>query len=320
MPRFLIRRLLLGIVVLFFVATAVFLLFFASPHDPAKLIAGKQASADTVAAVRNHLGLDQPLWVQYRTFLWNTLHGDLGYSYYSSAEVRGLIVSRLPVDLSLALGGALLWLAMGISIGVLAARKPRSLVDRGATLFVLVGLSMPVFVLGLLLLYFLFYRLHLAGFTFFPGGEYIPLTQNPAAWAQHLILPWITLAFISAASYSRLTRGSLLDVLGEDYIRTARAKGLSESRVVYRHGLRSALTPVLTQLGIDVGILMFGGAIITEKVYGLNGIGRLVLDSVTNQDLPVIIGTVLFAAFAIVLANILVDFVYAFLDPRVRLS
>ena len=320
MGRFIARRLIYGVVVLWVVATAVFLLFFVSPHDPARLIAGREATAQTLAAVRSHLGLDRPLLTQYGTFLWNSLHGDLGYSYYSSADVRGLIFSRLPVDISLALGSAVIWLALGISVGVVAARRPRSLVDRGATLFVLIGLSMPVFVLGLLLLYFLFFRLHLAGIDIFPEGGYTPLTQSPLRWAQSLALPWVTLAFISAATYSRLTRGSLLDVLGEDYIRTARAKGLSEGRVVYRHGLRSALTPVLTQLGIDVGTILFGGAIVTETVYGLNGVGRLALQSVTNQDLPVVMGTVLLAAFFIVIINILVDVLYAVLDPRVQLT
>ena len=165
---------------------------------------------------------------------------------------------------------------------------------------------MPTFLLGLLLLYFLFFRLHLAGIDLFPGGGYVPLTQSPLGWAQHLILPWLTLALVSAATYSRLTRASLLEVLGEDYIRTARAKGLNERRVVYRHGLRSALTPVVTQLGIDVGTLL-GGAIVTENVFGLPGLGQLAVQSVTTQDLPVIIGIVLVAALFIVLANIVVD-------------
>jgi peptide/nickel transport system permease protein len=297
----------------------VFVLFFVTPHDPARLIAGRLATPQTVALVNHRLGLDRPLVDEYGGFVWRALHGDLGYSYYSSAPVRQLLASRLPVTASLALGAAVLWLVVGVGVGVAAARRPRSLVDRAGTLFVLTGLSMPTFLVGLLLIYFLFFRLHLAGIDLFPAGGYVPLTQDPAGWAQHLLLPWITLAVVIAATYSRLTRSSLLEVLGQDYIRTARSKGLSEPRVVYRHGLRSALTPVVTQLGIDLGGLL-GGVIVTEEVFGLPGLGQLAWQSVTNQDLPVIIGTVLVASLFIVLANILVDLSYALLDPRVRLA
>jgi peptide/nickel transport system permease protein len=176
---------------------------------------------------------------------------------------------------------------------------------------------MPTFLVGLLLLYFLFFRLHLAGINAFPGGGYVPFAQSPLQWAQHLILPWLTLALVSAATYSRLTRGSLLEVLGEDYVRTARSKGITEQRVMYRHALRSALTPVVTQLGIDVGALL-GGAVITENVFGLPGLGQLAVQSVTTEDLPVVIGIVLLAAFFVVAANIVVDLMYAVLDPRVH--
>jgi peptide/nickel transport system permease protein len=314
--RFLVRRLLFGVLVLWLISVAVFVLFFVAPHDPARTIAGRQATAQTVMLVRHRLGLDKPVLTQYGDFLIRLAHGDLCYSYYNSEPVRSLIAARLPVTLSLTLGGAVLWLVVGVGIGVIAARRPRSLLDRGATVFVLAGLSMPTFLVGLLLLYFLFFRLHLAGVDAFPGGGYVPLTQSPAQWAQHLVLPWLTLALVSAATYSRLTRGSLLEVLGEDYVRTARSKGLSDRRVVYRHALRSALTPVVTQLGIDVGALL-GGAIITENVFGLPGLGQLAVQSVTTQDLPVIVGIVLLAAFFVVAANIVVDLLYAVLDPRV---
>jgi peptide/nickel transport system permease protein len=319
MPRFLVRRVLFGLLVMWIVSGAVFLLFFVAPHDPARLIAGRLATPQTVALVNHRLGLDRPLPDQYASFVWRLLHGDLGYSYYSSAPVGQLLASRLPVTASLALGGAVLWLAAGIGVGVAAARRPRSLVDRGGAVLMLGGLSMPTFLVGLLLLYFLFFRLHLAGITVFPPGGYVALTQDPAGWAQHLVLPWVTLAAVTAATYSRLTRSSLLEVLGEDYIRTARSKGLSEDRVVYRHGLRSALTPVVTLLGIDVGTLL-GGVIVTEQVFGLPGLGQLAWQSVTTQDLPVIIGTVLVASAFIVVANLLVDLGYALLDPRVRPS
>jgi peptide/nickel transport system permease protein len=319
MVRFLVRRLLFGALVLWIVSGAVFVLFFVAPHDPARLIAGRLATPQTVALVNHRLGLDRPLPDQYAGFLGRLLHGDLGYSYYSSAPVVQLLASRLPVTVSLALGGAVLWLGIGLGVGVAAARRPRSLVDRGGTVLVLTGLSMPTFLVGLLLIYFLFFRLHLAGIDLFPAGGYVPLTQDPAGWAQHLVLPWVTLAAVTAATYSRLTRSSLLEVLGENYIRTARSKGLSEDRVVYRHGLRSALTPVVTQLGIDLGALL-GGVIVTEQVFGLPGLGQLAWQSVTTQDLPVIIGTVLVASAFIVVANLLVDVGYALLDPRVRPS
>ncbi|HKA69297.1 MAG TPA: ABC transporter permease [Actinomycetes bacterium] len=319
MLRFLIRRLLFGALVLWLVSLSVFVLFFVAPHDPARLVAGRLASPETLALVRRRLGLDQPIFDQYRHFLGGLLHGDLGYSYYNSEPVRSLLFGRLPVTVSLALGAAVLWLAIGIGVGVLSARRPRSAVDRAATAFVLTGLSTPTFLLGLMLLYVLFYRLHLAGFDWFPGGGYVPLTQDPAGWVQHLILPWLTVAIVSAATYTRLTRTSLLEVFSQDYIRTARAKGLTERRVVYRHGLRSALTPVVTQLGIDVGALL-GGAIVTENVFGLPGLGQLAVQSVTTQDLPVIIGIVLLAALFIIVANIVVDALYAVLDPRVRLN
>jgi peptide/nickel transport system permease protein len=305
--------------VLWITSGAVFVLFFVAPHDPARLLAGKLATPQTVALVNHRLGLDRPLPDQYAGFMGRLLHGDLGYSYYNSAPVRSLLASRLPVTASLALGAAVVWMVVGVGVGVAAARRPRSMVDRGGTLLVLTGLSMPTFLVGLLLIYFLFFRLHLAGFGLFPASGYVPLTQDPGGWAQHLLLPWITLATVTAATYSRLTRSSLLEVLGEDYIRTARAKGLPEGRVVYRHGLRSALTPVVTQLGVDLGTLL-GGVIVTEQVFGLPGLGQLAWQSVTTQDLPVIMGIVLVASAFIVLANLLVDLGYALLDPRVRPS
>ncbi len=318
MSRFIIRRSLFGLLVLWIVSVAVFVLFFITPSNVARTIGGRLATQETLTLINHRLGLDRPLLAQYGHFLWRLLHGDLGYSYYNSTPVRDLLMSRLPITASLVVGAAILWLVGGIVVGVLAARKPRSLADRSSTVFVLTGLSMPTFLLGLLLIYFLFFRLHLAGIDWFPAAGYVPLTQNPVSWSQHLILPWLTLALVTAATYSRLTRSSLLEVLGEDYIRTARSKGLSEGVVVYKHGLRSALTPVVTQFGIDVGTLL-GGAIVTEKIFGLGGVGALSVDAVTTQDLPVIIGTVLLAAFFIVVANLIVDVLYAVLDPRVRL-
>ncbi len=317
---FLLRRIAFSALVLLIISAAVFFLFFvASPGDTARLFAGRNASPETVDLVRHRLGLDLPTYVQYGRFLNNLLHGDLGQSFVNGQQVGHLLWTRLPVTASLTLGAAVVWLLIGIPIGVLAATKPRSFRDRFATVFALAGLSFPTFLLGILLLYFLFYRLTIAGLPWFPPSDYVPITDNPAQWARHLILPWLTLALVTAATYSRLTRGSLLEVLGEDYIRTARAKGLGERRVIYRHGLRAALTPIVTLLGIDIGVL-FGGAIVTERIFGLPGIGQTALLAVAQADLPILMGTVLLAAFSIVVANIVVDICYALLDPRVRVG
>jgi len=318
MVRFLIRRLLAGVTVLFVIIVAVFVLFFVvAPGDPAANFVGRGATAQQIEMARARYGLDQPVYVQYAKYAGGLLHGDLGFSFRNDEPVRKTLLTRLPATASLAVGSAALWLAIGIPIGILAATRPRSLRDRAATIFSLGGLSAPTFVLGLLMLYVLFFQLTLHGLHLFPGNGYVPLTSNPFEWARHLILPWVTLAITYAASYSRLVRGSLLEVLGEDYIRTARAKGLSERRVVLRHGLRSALTPVVTLLGIDLGSLL-GGAIVTEAVFGLQGIGQTAVQAVTTGDLPIIFGTVMFAAFVVVVGNLVVDLAYALLDVRVR--
>jgi peptide/nickel transport system permease protein len=227
------------------------------------------------------------------------------------------IAQRLPVTLSLAIGAALLFAVVGVAIGVMSARRPGSLRDRVGTVFVLSGLSFPTFVFGLLLLYVAFYLLTLWGLPIFPGSGYVPLTADPIGWAQHLILPWITIAFVSAATYARLSRAMMLDVLGEDYIRTARAKGLTERRVVYRHGMRSALTPLASQFGVDFAALL-GGLVVTERIFGMQGVGSLAVDAVTRGDQPTIIGVVLLATLVVVVANILTDLVYALLDARVH--
>jgi len=208
---------------------------------------------------------------------------------------------------------------LGVTNGVLSAVRPRTFVDRGLTAFSLFFYSMPTFLLGLLLLYYLYFQLTLAGIRIFPAGGYVDLTTSPLGWLQHMILPWITVALVSAAAYTRLTRTSMLEVLGEDYIRTARSKGISERRVVVRHGLRSALSPVVTQFGIDVATLL-GGVIITETVFSIDGIGRTAIVAIDQQDQPVIIGIVLLGTVAVVVANVLVDIGYAVLDPRVRLT
>jgi peptide/nickel transport system permease protein len=300
------------------VSVLVFALFFLAPGDVALRMAGHQATPEMVGLIRARLGLDQPVLGQYGTFVWHILHGDLGYDYYNQVPVSSIIADAWPKTLSVVLGAAALWLGLGVLIGTAAAIHVGSVADRVLTGVALIFYSMPEFLLGLVLLYFAYYRLSRAGLPLFPAGGYVPLTEEPLEWVRFLLLPWITLALFHAAAYSRLIRSSLLDVLGEDYVRTARSKGLSDRRVVLRHGLRSAITPVLTQFGIDLGALL-GGAVVVEQVFGINGLGREAINALENQNLPVIMGIVLFGTVVVVVSNLAVDTMYAVLDPRVRL-
>jgi peptide/nickel transport system permease protein len=318
--RFLVRRILQGIFVMWLVTVGVFVIFYIGPGpgQVARALAGKEATPQVVAAVSHRLLLDRPIWVQYWHFLWLLLHGNLGYSFYHGQSVNSVLKAAFPITLSLVIGAAILWVVMGVLTGVLSAVRARSLADRTFTGLALLFYSMPTFVLGLLFLLFFYYELTIHGIHAFPGSGYVSFTTSPFEWFRSLILPWFTLALVSAATYTRLTRGSMLDVMGEDYIRTARAKGLSERRVIFRHSLRAALTPIVTQFGLDVGILL-GGAIITEQVFALPGLGFTAVEAITQQDLPIIIGVVIVAAAAVIVANIVVDAFYAVLDPRVRL-
>lgn len=318
MTRFLVRRVLLGVVVLWLITMAVFALFFVAPNNVARTLAGRQATPALIASINQRLGLSRPIWQQYASFVNNALHGNLGYDYYHQVPVTTIIVQALPVTVSLALGASVIWLVLGVSSGILSAVRPRTVADRSITGLALLFYSMPSFLLGVLLLYFFYFRLTLAGFSVFPAGGYVPLSQGVIPWAQHLVLPWISLALLSAAVYTRLMRGSMLDVLGEDFVRTARSKGIRERRVIGRHAVRGALTPIVTQFGIDLGTLI-GGVVVTETVFSLPGLGYTAITAINQQDLPVIIGIVLFASAAVVVANILVDMGYAVLDPRVRL-
>jgi peptide/nickel transport system permease protein len=318
MIRFLIRRIASGVVVLWVTTVAVFTLFFVAPNNVAQIIAGRQATQQTVALVRARLGLNKPVLYQYWEFVVRLVHGNLGYSYYNSEPVTQLLASRFSVTASIAIGGGILWLTMGVMSGVISARRPRSLIDRGITVVALVFYSMPTFLLGIVLLYFLFFQLHLAGIDFFPGSGYVAISSDPLGWAQHMLLPWFTVALTSAGTYTRLTRTGMLEVLSEDYIRTARSKGVGEGRIIFVHALRSALTSVVTQFGIDLGILL-GGAVVTESIFGLPGLGQLAILSMTEQDLPVVTGIVMVGAVFVVVGNIGVDMIYPILDPRVRL-
>jgi peptide/nickel transport system permease protein len=315
---FLVRRLLLGLVAMWFVTVATFLLFFVAPQDPARQMAGKTPTAAQIASIKHRLGLDQPLVVQYWHYLDRLMHFDLGTSYVNGTSVNTILKQDLPPTLSVMAGGVVIWLIVGLSAGILSATRARSLLDRISTTGVLIGITFPTFVLGLLLVYLVYLPLNRAGFHWIQTGYEGP-TQSIVGWAGHMILPWITIAAVSAATYTRLTRGSLLDTLGEDYIRTARSKGLSERRVLYRHAVRAALTPVVSQLGVDIGTLA-GGAVITETVFSLGGIGQQSVTSIFSGDAPVVLGIVLIAALFVVVANIVVDLLYSVLDPRVQLT
>jgi peptide/nickel transport system permease protein len=318
--RFILRRLIYLVFVLVIITLVTYVIFFVgNSSDLAGRFAGRTASPQEIKETAIRLGLNHGFWYQYWHYLLGLLHGSFGTDFQAQIPINTEIARTFPITASLVLGAAVMWLLIGIPIGIMSATHPRSLRDRSGTIFALTFLSMPTFVLGLLFLLVLYYYLTQAGFTWFPAAGYVALTSSPIQWAVHLILPWTTLALVQAAIYTRLVRGSLLDVLGEDYIRTARAKGLSRRRVIYKHGVRAALTPVVTQLGIDVGTLL-AGAFVTERVFSLPGLGQLSLNAIVNGDLPVVAAVVVLAAALIVVMNTLVDILYAFLDPRVRLA
>ncbi len=320
MTKYIIRRLLWVIVLLFMVSLITFVIFYLLPSaDPAQLRAGRQPSPALVASIRHQLGLDKPWYSQYFHYMKQlVLHFDFGYSYTNNAPVRQQIFSRLPATISLTVGAAIIWLVVGITIGTISAVRRRSAFDRAAMGSALVAISAPVYWLGLLALFL--FASDIGKIPIFPGaGSYVPLTQNPVHWFTSLIMPWLVLAASFAAIYARLLRANLIEVMSEDYIRTARAKGLPERQVILRHGIRAAITPIVTAAGLDIGVLL-GGVILTETVFNIPGIGRLAYDSILNADLPMIQGTVLVGAFFIVIANLVVDVLYAFIDPRVRYS
>jgi peptide/nickel transport system permease protein len=319
MLLYLLRRVVWSLVVILAVTAITFAIFYLLPGgDPAARFAGRSPSPELLAIVEHNLGLDRPWYIQYFKFLKNIVTGDeygwpgLGYSYGSSVPIREKIIEKAPRTFSLIIGAATIWLALGVSIGVISAVKRRSIFDRAAMGFALFGISAPVFWLGLMALFIFWAKLDITA-----GTGYTDFTDSPTGWASHLILPWIVLALLYAATYARMVRGSLLDTLGEDYIRTARAKGLSERRVIFGHGLRASLAPIVTMFGLDVALLV-GGAVITESVFNIDGLGFMAIDSVLRGDIPATLGVVLVGTFAVVVMNLLVDIAYAFLDPRVR--
>jgi peptide/nickel transport system permease protein len=320
MTTYILRRILWGILLIISVSALTFLIFYLLPAaNPAILRAGRNSNPQTIAHITQELGLNRPIYTQFLDYMRNILlHFNFGYSFYSNASVLGLIRDRLPATLSLTVGAAIVWMAMGIPVGIISAIKRGTVLDRTSMSIALAFVSMPTFWLGLVVL-FLFAD-DIGKWHLFPGANsYVGLTVSPVNWFTSLILPWFTLAATSAAVYSRVLRGSLIESMGEDYIRTARAKGLRERRVIWRHGVRSAITPVITIFGLDVGALL-GGAVITETVFDIPGIGRLNFDAINHSDFPIVQGTVILAALFIIIANIIVDISYAYLDPRVRYS
>ncbi|MFF9866945.1 MULTISPECIES: ABC transporter permease [unclassified Streptomyces] len=335
MISYIIRRLIAAVILLLVVTAVTFGIFFVLPKlagqtadQLAQQYIGKNPTPEDIAAVKRNLGLDEPVYVQYWDFVRGLVGGAtydqgpttvrcdapcFGYSFKTHMEVWPELVDRLPITISLAIGAALLWLVSGVLVGVVSALKPGSFFDRAAMGGALAGVSLPIFFTAQLFLLLFSYKLEIFGRT------YVPFTENPSQWANTLFLPWCSLALLYAAIYARLTRSGMLEAMSEDFIRTARAKGLRERRVVAKHGLRAALTPIVTVFGMDIGLLL-GGAVITESVYSLHGIGEYAVQSIVANDLPPILGVTLLAAFFVVFLNLVVDLLYAVVDPRVRVS
>jgi peptide/nickel transport system permease protein len=314
MGRFVVRRLVGMVAVLFAVSVLTFLVFNVIPSsDPAQRMAGRAAKPELVATITKEWGFDDPLPQQYLTMMGKVFSGDL-ISYKGRENVEERIVEGIPATVSLCVGAAVIWMFFGILFGYLSALRAGGWLDRALTVVAVTGISMPVFWLAAIFLNYLTYKTEI-----FPSGEYVELTADPLEWASHLILPWITLAILYVGFYSRVLRSSMLDVMNEDYVRTARAKGLGERRVMSRHVMRNSLIPIITLFGLDFGALL-GGSILIEAIFNLNGVGRYAFESLQSLDLPPIMAIVLYGAFFVVFFNTLVDIAYAWLDPRIRLG
>jgi peptide/nickel transport system permease protein len=321
MFRYLVRRLLWAGVLFIAVTMVSYIIFFLVPAEPARLICGAQCPPDQVARVRKEVGLDRPVWQQYGSFLEDlVIHQSLGRSYATRQPVTEIIKDAAPVTASIVIGGVILWMLVSLPVGIFSALRPRSLLDRSAMTFVLIGISAHPVWIGLILIYFVGYK---AGLT--PLGGYCdmfnPSTDcgGPVQWAHSLILPWVTFACLYAALYTRMIRATVLEALNEDYVRTARAKGAPEWQVMRSHVLRNAMLPIVTILGLDIGLLV-GGAIFTETVFGLPGLGRRALQALEGFDLPTVMGITVFATLMVIVANLIVDLLYAIIDPRIRLA
>jgi peptide/nickel transport system permease protein len=326
---YILRRLISSLLVILIIAVTLFLIFYMFPSNPAQLSCGKPCSPEQLRRVSAFMGTDQPWYAQLGAYLLGIFAGRtfgtgasavvcaapcLGYSFRLNEPVTTLIAERFPVTASIAVGAAVLWIIIGVGTGVLAAVKRNTWVDRLLMALSAIGISSPSYLIGLLAIIVFAFELPV-----FPSGGYVPFSRNPAGWFSHLLLPWLVLALINAASYTRITRTQMIGEMEQDYIRTERSKGAPESVVVGRHALRNALLPVMTMFGLDLGSLL-GGAVLTERVFSMQGLGMLLLDSVTNLDLQVLVGSTLFAAALVIVANLVVDICYSFLDPRVTVG
>lgn len=323
MFRYLIRRLLWAGVLFLAVTMVTYIIFFLVPADPARLAAGQSATPERVREVEKFLGLDQPVHIQYYNFLKRiVLEGSLGESFINRQSVNGEILRAAPITASLVFGGIIFILLLAIPLGILSALKPRSLLDRAAMTYVLIGISLPSFWIGLVLAYVVGFKLGLT-----PISGYCEVVSVPEAaicggvtdWAYHMVLPWATLAVVVAGTYVRFVRAEVMETMNQDYVRTARAKGAPERQVMQSHILRNAMLPVVTMVGMDIGILL-GGSIFIETVFGLPGLGKTAFDSIGSYDMPTLQGVVIFGAIAIIVFTLLVDLLYAWIDPRIRLS
>jgi peptide/nickel transport system permease protein len=323
--RFVVTRVLGILGVLLLVTLVTFAIFYVLPADPARMSCGKPCTPDQLQQAREVMGYNSPVWQQFLDYLGGIFVGRtygsggaaihcaapcLGWSFDQGRPVTSLIAQTLPITASIAVGAAVLWFVAGVAAGVVAALNRGTAVDRTVMTVAIIGVSTPAYLVGLLAILLLGFTLNIV-----PVGGYVPFSTDPVQWAFHLITPWCTLAFISSAVYARITRGQMLDVLGEDYIRTARAKGLGEARVIGRHALRNALIPVVTLFGLDLGALL-GGAVITERVFSMYGMGALLIESVEHTNLPLVTGITLVSAAFIAIANLVVDLTYKALDPR----
>ena len=318
MVAFLVRRLVGAVLVCIAVTFIVFMIFIVvpggGPHGTAERIAGKNATPQNIINIEHQWGFDKPFYVQYWRLMKKMFTGEL-VSYTSQQNVLDQIRQGMPITFSLAIGSAIIWLFFGILVGVVSAVTAGRWSDRLITVLALIGISLPVFWLGIVSRYYLAE----GGLTsFFPDGEYVGLTQNPAKWFSHLILPWLVLAVLSIGFYGRVLRGNILDTINEDYVRTAKAKGMSPNRIMVKHVLRTSLIPIVTLFGLDFAAVLGGAAILTETVFDLHGVGQYAAENVASFDLPPLIGVTLYGAFFIVIFSILVDVFYAYLDPRIR--
>ena len=321
MFRYFVRRLLWAGVLFIAVTMVSYIIFFLVPAEPARLICGAQCTPDQIVRVRKEVGLDRPVWQQYASFLEGiVIHQSLGRSYATRQPVTEIIKDAAPVTASIIVGGVIIWMMVALPIGIFSALRPRSLLDRTAMGFVLLGISAHPVWIGLILIYFVGYK---AGLT--PLGGYCdffnPSTEcgGPVKWAHSLVLPWATFALLYAALYTRMIRATVLETMNEDYVRTARAKGAPEWVVMRSHILRNAMLPIVTILGLDIGLLL-GGAIFTETVFGRPGLGRSALLALDGFDLPTVMGITVFATLAVIVCNLVVDLLYAIIDPRIRLA